>query len=179
MSIFTNQPVSINSTPTSTYSIEDSPSIYKMAFGKDDWEKFFGDIGDTPPLPEIIETILNTPCPFWPNKKVKETHLLTLIPNTFNGRCFTLTYLQNIIQNAKSGHPTKYIFHRGFLDRDLVEEDCPAHWVLMTRDVIPNSRKKSFTKHYEMLADYSQRSGLPYAPPHEIEAAVSILIALR
>ena len=39
------------------------------AFGKAQWEKYFGDVGVEPPLPEIIYGILNSPCPFWKEKK--------------------------------------------------------------------------------------------------------------
>ena len=176
MSILATQPVSMHSAQTIASNVEDTNSIPDMAFGKADWERFFGDIGEEPPLPENIEKILNKPCPFWPNKTVKETHLLTLIPNTFNGKRFTLTYLEQIIQNSKSGHATKYVFHSKDLIKNLVEKDCTAHWVLMTRDVIPGSRKKSFARHSKILADYNQRTGLTYSPPHEIEAVVSILM---
>ncbi|MGZ6330812.1 MAG: SH3 domain-containing protein, partial [Parachlamydiaceae bacterium] len=50
--------------------------ISSIAFGKAKWATYFGDIGEEPPLPNNIQTILSSPCPFWPNKKVEETHLL-------------------------------------------------------------------------------------------------------
>jgi len=57
-----------------------------MAFGAADWKKYFGDVGVEPPLPANIDAILNGPCPIWSGKKVKETHLLMLVPSTVNGK---------------------------------------------------------------------------------------------
>src|SRR3981189_1843179 len=54
----------------------------EIAFGKAMWAKYFGDSGIEPPLPSTIPEILNSRCPFWPDKKVRQTHLLVLIPET-------------------------------------------------------------------------------------------------
>ena len=58
----------------------------KIFFGKKHWETYFGDVGDEPPLPGGIEAILQSPCPYNPEKKLEETHLLTLIPKSVNVR---------------------------------------------------------------------------------------------
>ena len=80
---------------TNLINIDNCPLLTKTIFrntalGKKEWEKYFGDIGIEPPLPSNIEDILNEPCSFWPDKKIKETHLLVLIPNTVNGKPFTI-----------------------------------------------------------------------------------------
>jgi len=59
-------------------------SVPKIAFGKAEWKKYFGDVGAEPPLPANLNKILYSPCPFWPGRKVLETHLLTLIPSHIN-----------------------------------------------------------------------------------------------
>jgi len=64
----------------------------------------FGDIGVEPPLPQNIHEILHNPCPFWPEKKVKDTHLLVLIPKTVNGQLLTLANLKEWIQKPKQGN---------------------------------------------------------------------------
>ena len=51
-----------------------------IAFGKEMWATYLGDIGVEPPLPPDIKAILSAPCPFFSGKKVEETHLLVLIP---------------------------------------------------------------------------------------------------
>ncbi len=69
--------------------------IPPQAFGKALWATHFGDIGIEPPLPPDIHTILESPCPFWPGKKTKETHLLTLIPATIDGAPSPSTNLES------------------------------------------------------------------------------------
>ena len=99
--------------PSITYNtIDNLPSI---AFGKDSWEKYFGDIGVEPPLPANIEEILNNFCTFWPDKKVKETHLLTLIPEKINKTPFTLNYLRKLIQ------------------KDMLQNTCATMALLLTK----------------------------------------------
>ena len=85
-------------------------SIPSIAFGKAEWWKYFGYIGVEPPLPINIEEILNEPCSFWPGKKVKETHLLVLIPNTVNGKAFTMNYLGELIRSQSLDIPQNMIF---------------------------------------------------------------------
>ena len=76
------------------------------------WERYFGDIGATPPLPNGIEEILNSPCPFWEGKQVRETHLLALIPAQVAGQPLTLDYLGELIQSPQEGgHATKYRYY--------------------------------------------------------------------
>ena len=87
--------------PKPTVQAKISNFIPSIAFGKAEWGKYFGDVGIEPPLPANIENILNEPCSFWPDKKVKETHLLVLIPNTVNEKPFTMNYLGELIPETK------------------------------------------------------------------------------
>ena len=153
-----------------------SLSTPSIAFGKTNWEKYFGDIGLEPPLPKNIEDILNASCSFWPNKKVKETHLLVLIPNTVNGKLFTMSYLGDLIQKPKFGYSTKYDYYSDLVKDALGDKSYPSHWVLMTRDVIPGSKGKRKSECCKMIANHSKDSGLPYALPHSLEITTSILM---
>ena len=153
-----------------------SPSIHPIAFGKDEWIKYFGDIGVEPPLPANIENILNAPCAFWPDKKVKETHLLVLIPNTVNGKPFTLNYLEKLIQSPKSGHVTKYKYYNSYADEALGSKSYPSHWSLMTTDIIPGTRNQFYRNCRELIASHKKRTGIPYELPRELDATTSILM---
>ena len=155
---------------------EFDPYIPDIAFGKTDWEEYFGDIGVEPPLPVNIEEILNEPCSFWPNKKVKETHLLVLIPNTVNGKPFTMDYLGELIQKPKSGHSTKYRVYSDYAKEALGDQSYLSHWVLMTRDIIPGSRNEKYSKCCDLIANHSNKTGLPYELPHLLEVTASILM---
>ena len=148
--------------------------LASIAFGKAQWEKYFGDVGVEPPLPGNIDQILNSPCPFWPGKIVAETHVLTLIPKTVNGQPLTLDSLGELIQHPKQGTAMRYSSYE-----EEVQEECGnmsvenSHWVLMTRDVIPNSRNKSYEDQKKLIA----KAGNGYTVPAILDATASILMA--
>ena len=129
-----------------------------------------------PPLPANIENILNEPCSFWPDKKVKETHLLVLIPNTVNGKPFTMNYLGELIHKPKSGHSTEYRYYSDYSKKAVGEKSYPSHWVLMTRDIIPGSRDKGSKECSDMIANHRKKTGIPYELPNLLEATASILM---
>ena len=148
----------------------------KLVFGGQEWAKYFGDIGVEPSLPTNIEDILNTSCTFWPDKKVKETHILVLIPNTVNGKSFTLNYLEELIQKPKSGHATKYKYYFNYVKNGIGEQSFPSHWVLITKDVIPGSKDKSYSNQCCMLDTHNKKTDLHYEFPYPLDATTSILM---
>ncbi|MGA8165343.1 MAG: tetratricopeptide repeat protein, partial [Waddliaceae bacterium] len=150
----------------------------KIAFGKVDWEKYFGEVGEEPPLPADIKKILQGPCPFWEGKKVEDTHLLVLLPKTVNGRPLTLNTLEELIQRPRGGWlATKYsCYYDGIKEEFGDQEVGRSSWVLMTRDVLEGSRNKSYDDQRALVEEYAKRAGLPYEMPHALEAVVSILM---
>ena len=152
------------------------PSASSIAFGKADWEKYFGEIGLEPPLPANIEKILNLPCSFWAGKKVKETHLLVLIPSEVNGVPFTMNYLEELIKKPNNGHATRYKYYTDYAKEALGDRSYPSHWVLMTRDIIFGSKGKNYLNCCELVVNHSNKTGLHYELPHLLEATTSILM---
>ena len=121
-----------------------------LAFGATAWSTYFGDVGTEPPLPSNIHEILNAPCPYWPGKKVSETHMLVLIPEKVNGRPLTLNILGELVKTPKKGNAGNYNEDNFF--HTYGDTPAPAsHWILMTRDVIPGSRSKPFTAQKALL----------------------------
>ena len=106
-----------------------------IPFGKEQWERYIGDVGSVPPPPANIEAILANPCPFWPNRRVEETHALFLIPKTVDGKPLTLRLLGKLVQHPKQGPASKY---REFWDQAMLEHGDTsieaAYWVLITRN---------------------------------------------
>lgn len=144
-------------------------------FGKAEWATYFGDVGEEPPLPENLEEILNSRCPFSGDEsvKVKDTHMLVLVPATVNGEALTLNKLQELIQHPKNeGHATDYGFYSNFVKDEHGNTQVErSHWVLMTRDVLPGSRNQTYDKQKELV---NQHKG--YSLPGALEAAVCILV---
>ncbi len=143
-------------------------NIPTIAFGKAEWAKYFGDIGVEPPLPPNIQTILQSSCPYWPDKKVEETHLLVLIPQTINGKSLTLKMIGELIQKPLQGTPTKYIDF--YLGQYTDPPAPPSHWALLTRDVIEGSRNKNYDQQQVLI-----KAKAPYEVPTILDATVAIL----
>jgi hypothetical protein len=125
-----------------------------------------------------MATILDSPCPFWRDQLVKDTHLLVLIPAIVGGVPFTLNQLGELIKRPKNGgHSTKYSFYGNLVKTQIGEASPPrSYWVLMTRDVLPDSRSQTYDAQKALVAAYASKLGLPYEMPHALEAAAAILL---
>eukprot|EP01136_Pigoraptor_vietnamica_P035836 Opistho-1_new@101600 len=153
-----------------------------QAFGKKEWEKYFGDVGVEPPLPANIHQILQSPCPIWSGNKVADTHLLTLIPQTVNGRPLTLNYLEELIKNPKGGgNRSKYSYYnedvRNAIGKRPVER---SYWVLLTKDELPNMRKKSYKRQCQEVENWRKNSSAfregGYRVPKALEVVTSVVM---
>ena len=163
---------------TEASQIEQTLHTYKL--GKEIWERYYGAVGEEPALPAYIEEekMMNSPCPFWPGHKLKETHLLVLIPSHVGGQPLTLNYLEELIQSPQGeGHGTKYGYYWDEV-REAIGSQSPgrSYWVLMTRGVLPGSRAKSYPDQCALVAKYASVTGLPYVVPGALEAAVVMLL---
>jgi hypothetical protein len=147
-------------------------------FGEAEWKQYFGDVGSAPDLPSDMAAILNSSCPFWLGKQVKDTHLLVLVPATVDGRPFTLDLLRELIKSPKGGgSKTEYCVYGNHVLRELgAQSPRSSYWVLMTRDVLPDSRNKTYDAQKALVAAHASRLGLPYEMPHVLAAATAILL---
>jgi hypothetical protein len=151
-----------------------SASFSGIPFGKAEWAKCFGDIGIEPPLPSNIEEILQSYCPFWPDNKVKDTHLLMLIPETVNGKPLTLESLEELVKAPKQGNPTQYKYLN--LGDGIDPPVSASHWVLITRNLIPNSRSKSYQEQQALVKSYAEKTKIPYQVPFVLDATICLLL---
>lgn len=148
-----------------------------ILFGEGDWERLVGRVTPAPTLPPNIEAILQGPCPFFSGKEVRETHLLVYMPTTVNGQSLTL----NILGLLAKRHffPASETSYR-YIGDDVVKElgDMPlakSSWVLMTKDVLPESRSKSYAEQQYLVTTLATRANIAYEVPKTLEAAVCIL----
>jgi hypothetical protein len=146
--------------------------------GEVEWKYYFGDVGSAPDLPSDMATILDSPCPFWPDQLVRDTHLLVLIPATVGGVPFTLNQLGELIKRPKNGgHSTQYSYYSDLVKSRIGAASPPSsYWLLMTREILPNSRDKTYDAQKALVAAYVSKLGLPYEMPHALEAATAILL---
>ena len=153
-------------------------SISAMAIGPKAWSQYFGEVGGAPPLPADIDKILNSPCPFWSGKQVKDTHLLVLVPATVDGIPFTLDLLGELIKSPQGGgKKTEYRYYDSAVQEELgAKSPGSSYWVLMTRDILPDSRSNTHDAQEALVAAHARRLRLPYEMPHALEAATAILL---
>ena len=157
-----------------------SPSLGDSVLDAAVWARYFGEVGSAPALPSDIAEVMNGPCPFWAGQRVRDTHLLALIPGQVAGKALTLDYLGALIKSPRGhGHKTQY---RGDWYAKHVSPALgskvsgSSYWVLMTKDVLPGSRYKSYADQRKLLAEYASGTGLDYSVPSALEAAVVVLL---
>jgi hypothetical protein len=152
-------------------------SVPSFAFGKHAWDNFFGEVGAEPQLPANINEMLNASCPFWPERQVKDTHLLVLIPATVDGRPFSLDFLSELIRSPKGGgQGTQYSCYDNDVKLMLGAQVISyPYWILMTRDVISNSRNQTHEDQKALVAACARHIGLPYEMPHALDVATAIV----
>ena len=169
-------------TATSTLSSVDYKRILsvvntKILFvGPAQWARH-GNIDEVPPLSANIHEILQSPCPInGKDNKVADTHMLVLIPATFNGQPMTLKSLGELAKKYFSASHTGYRFIMPAIVQELGDKSIDkSHWVLMTKDVLPGSKNKSYGEQQKIVAELAEKSLISYEVPEALESAVCIL----
>jgi hypothetical protein len=158
-------------------SSQGSRTASRMVFGAKEWRHYYGEVGEEPVLPYDIEATLNASCSFWHGKKVRDTHLLVLIPATVDRAPFTLNLLKELIEHPKNGgYRTQYRYYSDNIRAQIGAASPQAsYWLLMTCDVLPWSRRKTYSGHKKLVANHARRTSLPYEVPKALEAATAIL----
>lgn len=145
----------------------------RIAFGKKQWATYLGDIGEEPPLPDNVFKILRSPCPFEPKKKVEETHMLVLIPKTIDGKLLTLRTLEELMKSPKKGSPVQYQYiWNSILTFHGDQSASKSHWVIMKKEIIPGSRRKSYLDQKSLIAKVVHRTGMNYEVPSVLDTII-------
>jgi hypothetical protein len=147
-----------------------SAFCHEKAFGPKEWFIYFGsNLRNVPRLPANITEVMNSACPFWLGKKVHETHLLVLVPETVGGQPLTLKTVGELVTKPVQGNATNYYSLEIHLYTD---RRAPfSRWVLMTRDVIEGSRNKNFKEQQALLEKH-----IVYEVPYILDATVCIFM---
>ncbi|MEY4669741.1 MAG: hypothetical protein RL518_2440 [Pseudomonadota bacterium] len=129
--------------------------------GAEAWLSLGIDIGDPPPLPASVTwDLLNSECPFHPGEKVKDTHLLVLIPKTVDGNPYSLSRLMVLCETRKgSGSKLFYdtwAFRTSSKYRDskvdppdswIVKPQTDSQWILLPKSD-PDPKKVPKERHF-------------------------------
>ena len=107
-----------------------------------------------------------------PRKKVAETHILILVPETVNGKKLSLNTFRGLVKEPRMGNATKYYYYPDAIENEhgTIPPEGGTHWVLMTKDVIPGSKGQLFAKQQALVNEEPQ-----YEVPDLLSATVGIL----
>lgn len=169
--------------------------IQDYAFGKEQWEKYFGEppppldpgiqfpprqylFEEEPPLPPDIEQFLQRLCPFWPDKKIYQTHLLTLIPKTVNGNPLTLKLLEKLVKHPTQGQASQYYDCGNWFKMTLgahgYDSVKDSYWALLTKELISDNSNEYAQK--ERLKECNRTAEVTYEVPRLLDTAISIFL---
>ena len=127
----------------------------KNFLGPDEWKAQGIEVGEPPPIPaSITKKLLDSPCPLHPGEKIKETHLLVLVPKTVNGEPYTAVKLDELCATRK-GSGNKLIYDCDGADwatawkkKDWANTaQVQSEWVLIPKSD-PDPKKVPADKHF-------------------------------
>jgi hypothetical protein len=122
----------------------------KNFLGAEAWRKQGIDVGEEPPLPaSITEELLHSECPLHPGEKIKDTHLLVLIPKTVNGEPYTALKLDELCATRKGSGDT--LICDGWISWKeqlwASQQRLESEWVLIPKSD-PDPEKVPADKHF-------------------------------
>ena len=152
-------------------------AVYReIAFNSKNWADWNADLvkdvnmrQEMLSLPKnIAEELRRSACP---GKSIRETHVLVRIPKGLT--------IKKLGELAKKYFPSNIDGYR-YISPSVVDllRDQPADksvWLLMTKDVLPGSRSKSYSEQENIVANFAQTTKVPYQVPTILEAVTCIL----
>ena len=123
----------------------------KNFLGAAQWKEAFGvKVGAVPPIPNsITKALLNSDCPIEPGKKIKETHILVLIPKSVDGEPYSALKLDELCSKSKgSGDKLIYDGSSSWKGQSWAStEQAASEWVLIPKGD-PDPAKVATDKHF-------------------------------
>jgi hypothetical protein len=144
-------------------------------FTCDKWAQYFGEeaiskedrMAEISLLPANIEKILNNPCTLFDRtgKQVKDTHILTFIPEKIHGKPLNLDSFGGLLKNLVGKRRMEYCEIDDNILKEWGKESAilGPRWVLMTKEVIPAAHC------------INNLTALGYDVPDPIAVAVSLI----
>jgi MoxR-like ATPase len=122
----------------------------KNFLGPDEWKSQEIVVGAVPPIPaSITKALLNEECPLHPGEKIKDTHVLMLVPKTVNGEQYTALKLDELCAKRK-GSGDKLIFDdfSSWKSQEwAASPQAASEWVLIPKSD-PDQEKVPAGKHF-------------------------------
>lgn len=137
------------------YRIDGSPLealLGRNCLGAKEWRKGFGvGVGRVPPIPSsITEELLNSDCPLHRWQKIKDTHVLVLVPKTVNGQAYSALKLDELCATRK-GSGDRLIDRRYSSWKSLdwaKAAQAQSEWVLLPKSDPGQHEVRFFEEHF-------------------------------
>ena len=154
----------------------------KNFLGAEAWKAQGIDVGKAPPLPSsITKALLDSECPLHPGQKIKDTHILMLVPKTVNGEPYTALKLDELCATRKGSE-------RALIDpnisawKEMSWASVPqpqSEWVLIPKSD-PDLNKVPKNKHFRSKDIAAQKDvhGKHYSEYREVKALEVMTMAL-
>jgi hypothetical protein len=133
--------------------VEVREALGKNFLGAEAWRSQGIDVGEVPRLPaSITKELLESECPLHPGEKIKDTHLLVLVPKTVNGEPYSPLKLDELCSTRK-GSGDKLIYDgadwaTAWKGKDWASTpQAQSEWVLIPKSD-PDPSKVSTDKHF-------------------------------
>ncbi len=138
--------------------------IKDSIFGAQDCKKYFGEITKpVPPLPDNYKRILFSPDPDFPEQRTMENWMFLLMPEEIDGKPLNLETMEQLIVSKKI-HKVVYRFISGeTLKRDKKIPVEKSYWILKRKNIVPNSKEKSFEAQEKLVQNYRANAKVPTA----------------
>ena len=131
--------------------------------GSAQWKAQGIDVGEPPPIPaSVTRELLESDCPLQPGEKIKETHLLVLIPKTVNGEAYSALKLNELCATRK-GSGNKLIYDGEYQAIEWQQwawakaPQAQSEWVLIPKSD-PDPMKVSSDKHFRDINEVEQEA---------------------
>jgi hypothetical protein len=130
--------------------VEAREALGKNFLGADAWRSQGIEVGEVPRLPaSITKELLESECPPHPEEKIKDTHLLVLIPKTVNGEPYTALKLDELCATRKGSGDT--LINDGWKSWKeqprASQQQVESEWVLLPKSY-PDRNKVSAERHF-------------------------------
>jgi hypothetical protein len=122
----------------------------KNFLGPDEWKSQEIVVGAVPPIPaSITKALLNEDCPLHPGEKIKDTHVLMLVPKTVNGEPYTALKLDELCAKRKGSGDKLIIdnFSSWKSQEWAASPQAASEWVLIPKSD-PDPDKVLALKHF-------------------------------
>jgi MoxR-like ATPase len=154
----------------------------KNFLGPDEWQAQGIDVGKAPPIPSsITKALLDSPCPLHPGQKIKDTHILMLVPKTVNGEPYTALKLDELCATRKgSGRALIHPDYSAWKEMSWASVPQPqSEWVLIPKSD-PDLEKVPENKHFRSKDIAAQKDvhGKHYSEYREVKALEVMTMAL-